>query len=127
MLAVTPAGRSIVLEVARTEAKRAQGLMFRDEVPEGTGMVFLFERPARHSIWMFQCRTPLDIVWLDETSTVVHVAEEVPPCRSLPCASYRPPTPASIVIEVGPGQARPLGLMPGERVLLRDLGDGWGR
>lgn len=121
MLAVTPGGQSLVLEVARTLDERARGLMGRPEVPPGTGMWFGFDEPARHSFWMKNCLTALDILWLDERGTIVHVAERVPPCTVDPCPDYEPPVPASQVIELGAGEARRLGLAPGARVMLQPL------
>lgn len=114
--AITPSGSILTLEVAASGAKRAQGLMFRDEVPPGTGMFFRFERSAPHSFWMKNCRVPLDIAWLDEDLTVVHLAEDVPPCRDEPCQSYAPSANARYVIEVAARSARGLGLVPGARV-----------
>ncbi|RMG47285.1 MAG: DUF192 domain-containing protein [Acidobacteria bacterium] len=92
--------------------------MFREEIPDGAGMLFVFDESDRHPFWMYRCRTALDIVWLDEEWRVLHVAEEVPPCAERPCPSYEPPAPARYVIEVGPGRARPLGLVPGARVVV---------
>lgn len=122
--ATTPTGETLSLEVRRSPGGRARGMMGRTSVPEGTGMLFVFERPARHSFWMKGCLIPLDIVWLDRRGEVVDLAENAPPCESDPCPSYRPVASASYVIEVGGGRARGLGMTPGERVLIGGLEDG---
>ncbi len=118
VLATTPTGTTLVLEVARSTAERARGLMGRAEVPPGTGMIFFFERPGRHSFWMLQCLVELDLVWLDAQGTVVDVEVAAPPCAAEPCPSYFPDGAASVVIEVAAHEAARLGLVPGARVLL---------
>ncbi len=85
---------------------RAMGLMFRPSLPKDRGMLFIFERPDFHGIWMKNCRFPIDIVWLDEERKVVHLAESVPPCKAEPCPVYNPLRRASYVVELNAGQAR---------------------
>jgi uncharacterized membrane protein (UPF0127 family) len=85
---------------------RSMGLMFRPSLPRDRGMLFIFERPDFHGIWMKNCRFPIDIVWLDEERRVVHVAEAVPPCKADPCPVYTPLRRAAFVVELNAGQAR---------------------
>jgi uncharacterized membrane protein (UPF0127 family) len=85
---------------------RAMGLMFRPSLPLDRGMLFLFERPDFHGIWMKNCKFPIDILWLDEKRKVVHVEESVPPCKAEPCPVYQPLQRASYVVELNAGQAR---------------------
>jgi uncharacterized membrane protein (UPF0127 family) len=85
---------------------RMMGLMFRPSLPEDHAMLFVFERPDFHGIWMKNCKFPIDIVWLDESRRVVHVAEKVPPCKTKECPSYLPLQKASYVVEMNAGQAR---------------------
>ncbi|MEE4298064.1 MAG: DUF192 domain-containing protein [Pseudomonadales bacterium] len=118
IVVITPSGAPLYLEVARSDTKRALGLMQRAEVPEGTGMLFLFEEDAPHSIWMWNCLVPLDLVWLDADGFITHLHENAPPCPERPCESYVPPSPARYVIEVGAGRAAASGLVPGARVML---------
>ncbi len=55
----------VVAEIADTSDERQQGLMCRAVVPEGTGMLFVFEGENRRGFWMFNTYVPLDIVYLD--------------------------------------------------------------
>jgi hypothetical protein len=101
-----PSGRVLQTEVMVKDEDRAMGLMFRPSLPYDHGMLFLFERPDFHGIWMKNCKFPIDILWLDEQHRVVHVAEKVPPCRKEPCPVYQPLRRASYVVELNAGQAR---------------------
>src|SRR5207249_2648940 len=92
------------------------GYMFRERVPEGEGMVFLFGSLEIHPFWMKNCLTALDIIWFDEHWKVVHIATAVPPCREEPCPSYGPMEKSQYVLEVAPGGADRLGLKHGDRV-----------
>lgn len=114
----SPKGETVTLEVAGTPEERERGLMFRPEVPRGTGMYFGYGIPDRSSFWMKNCLTALDIIWLDQRGVVVHLVEDVPPCREEPCPVYRTPVPASQVVELGPGEARRLGIAKGVRLIL---------
>ncbi len=101
-----PSGTVLQVEVMVKDEDRAMGLMFRPSLPKDRGMLFIFERPDFHGIWMKNCRFPIDIVWLDEEKKVVHVAESVPPCKAEPCPVYNPLRRASYVVELNAGQAK---------------------
>jgi uncharacterized protein len=111
-----PSGKVLQTEVMVSDEDRAMGLMFRPSLPADRGMLFVFEVPDFHAIWMKNCRFPIDIVWLDENHQVVHVAENVPPCTADPCPSYEPLRRASYVIELNAGQARREKAMVGSTV-----------
>jgi uncharacterized membrane protein (UPF0127 family) len=98
------------------DGDRQMGLMFRPSLPVDRGMLFVFEHADFHSIWMKNCRFPIDILWLDETGRIVHLAEAVPPCRGDPCPTYGPLRRASYVIELNAGQARHERAVVGTRV-----------
>ncbi len=102
---VLPDGSGVHIEVAADDETRAQGLMFRDRVAEGTGMLFLFAEPGDFPFWMKNTLVPLDMIWLDDQHRVVHVEHDVPPCKADPCPSYPPHAIAKYVLELGAGQA----------------------
>jgi uncharacterized membrane protein (UPF0127 family) len=101
-----PSGKVLQVEVMATDEDRAMGLMFRPSLPADRGLLFVFEQPDFHGFWMKNCRFPIDMVWLDEKRTVVHVAESVPPCKADPCPVYQTLRRASYVVELNAGQAR---------------------
>ena len=111
-----PDGRVVLAEVASTPAQRARGLMFRDKLSPGEGMVFIFPEPGIHSFWMKNTLIPLDIVWLDAGGQIVHLAPGVPPCAADPCPSVVPIRPSAWVLEVAAGEAS--GLRLGDRLLI---------
>jgi uncharacterized membrane protein (UPF0127 family) len=100
-----PNGRSLSMELAATPQQRNIGLMLRPSLDENHGMLFLFPRPDRHSIWMKNMLIPIDILWLDDRKRIIHVETNVPPCRIEPCLIYQPQTPAFYVIELAAGAA----------------------
>jgi uncharacterized membrane protein (UPF0127 family) len=101
-----PSGKVLQAEVMVELQDLAMGLMFRPSLPEDRGMLFVFPTVDFHSIWMKNCKFPIDIVWLDEQRHVVHLAESVPPCKGDPCPAYEPLRKAAYVVELNAGQAR---------------------
>jgi uncharacterized membrane protein (UPF0127 family) len=101
-----PSGTVLQAEVMVKDEDRAMGLMFRPSLPKDRGMLFVFETSDFHGIWMKNCKFPIDILWLDEQRSVVHVAEAVPPCKAEPCPVYNPLRRAAYVVELNAGQAR---------------------
>ncbi|MGE5345432.1 MAG: DUF192 domain-containing protein, partial [Acidithiobacillales bacterium] len=53
--AILPSGVTLRLELAMTDAERAQGLMFRESLPKDAGMLFLFEGDSIRPFWMKNC------------------------------------------------------------------------
>jgi len=100
-----PSGKVLQSEVMVKDEDRAMGLMFRPSLPADHGMLFIFEQPDFHSIWMKNCKFPIDIVWLDGDRRVVDVAAKVPPCKADPCPVYQPMFKASYVVEMNAGEA----------------------
>jgi len=111
-----PNGTSVTAELAVTDAERARGLMFRESVPAGQGMLFVFEEESQHSFWMKNTKVHLDMIWLDGGRRVIHIERMVPPCVADPCPSYGPQLPARFVLELRGGEANVRGLAVGDRL-----------
>jgi uncharacterized membrane protein (UPF0127 family) len=62
-------------EVARTSEQRARGLMYREDLPAGTGMLFVFDDLQIRSFWMQNTYVALDIAFLDMQFTVVDIQQ----------------------------------------------------
>jgi uncharacterized membrane protein (UPF0127 family) len=111
-----PSGKVLQVEVMVKDEDRAMGLMFRPSLAPDHGMLFLFEVPDFHGIWMKNCKFPIDILWLDEDKRVVHLTEGAPPCAGDPCPIYQPLRKASFVVELNAGQARREKVVVGSKV-----------
>jgi hypothetical protein len=111
-----PSQRLVVAEIADTPERVARGYMFRRKVREGEGMIFVFPRADLHPFWMKNTRVPLDMIWLDDDGSVVHIEASVPPCRADPCPGYGPPRISRYVLEVRAGTAAREGLKLGDRL-----------
>jgi len=75
--------RAWTLEIAATPAAIQDGLMHREKIPFGTGMLFVFEEPSVHRFWMANCLTDIDVAFLDGEGRIVtmHTMKMEPPRR----------------------------------------------
>jgi uncharacterized protein len=101
------------VEIAETDEERAKGLMFRKELPEGTGMLFDFKRDQEISMWMRNTYIPLDMLFITADGRIRRIAENTVPLseRTIPSGG-----PVRGVLEVIGGTAKKLGIAPGDRV-----------
>jgi uncharacterized membrane protein (UPF0127 family) len=113
------AATTVRLEVAADPAARARGLMGRERVPPGTGMVFLYPADVREAFWMKDTLVPLSIAFVAADGRVVSVAE-MTPCRSDPCPTYAPAGPYRFAVELAAGAFPAAGVGPGDRVVPED-------
>lgn len=113
---VTERGRfPLRLELARTGAQRARGLMFRRELAADAGMLFDFGRTGPVAMWMKDTYLPLDMLFLDATLRVVWIRERAEP---LSLETIQPPLPVAYVLELPAGSVRRYGIAPGSRLEL---------
>lgn len=115
---VTLKGETFTVEIAESPEQQAQGLMFRDSLAEGHGMLFTYRRPQPQSFWMKNVKFPIDILFFDGEQQLINVAARARPCRREPCRSYRSEGPAQYVLELNAGVAESLGVKPGDRLEL---------
>ncbi|MET0582825.1 MAG: DUF192 domain-containing protein [Pseudoxanthomonas sp.] len=116
-------GQRYQVEIADDEAERARGLMFRDELAPGTGMIFLHEREEPQAYWMKNTKIPLDILYFDNARKLVAQQRDVPPCSAgNACPSYPSNAPARYVLELNAGEAAKLKLETGaELIFSKDI------
>ena len=111
---ILPDGFVVNIEIADDDDLRAQGLMYRDHLAPGAGMLFFFPQEGEYPFWMKNTRIPLDIIWVDANRRIAHVKHEVPPCHVPDCPSYPPDAIAKYVLEIAGGEAARHGLKKGD-------------
>lgn len=111
-------GQKFIVEIADTPDQHALGLMFRDQMPENHGMLFIFNRESPRSFWMKNTRIPLDIMYFDADLALVSMSENTPPCRVRACPAYPSEGPAQYVLELNAGKASELGVQRGDKLEL---------
>lgn len=114
LVVVTQAGpQPFEVEVARNDADRARGLMFRRSLAANRGMLFDFARVEPVSMWMQNTYVSLDMLFIRPDGTVARVAQNTEPLSTAVIASGEP---VLAVLEVVAGTARRLGIKAGDRV-----------
>ena len=116
---LTRAGEQHVkVEIARTDPERARGLMYRQKLEAGRGMIFLFEEPQQLKFWMKNTYIPLDMIFIGSGKHVVYVEENAEP---LTTSSRGPDEDSQFVLEVPGGWARAHGVERGVAVKFVDI------
>lgn len=101
------------VEVARNDADRAQGLMYRRSMPANQGMLFDFGRVEPVSMWMQNTYLPLDMLFVRQDGTIARIAANTEPLstRTIPSGE-----PVLAVLELNAGTAARLGIKPGDKL-----------
>lgn len=112
-------GKSLVVQVelADTPEKRERGLMFRKELADGHGMLFLFDEEAEHSFWMKDTLIPLDLIFVDTAGRVTGIVARARPLTLEP----RIGGPSRVVLEVPGGWAAANGVKVGDRMRIEGI------
>jgi len=102
------------VELALTTLQRAQGLMFRREMPEMAGMLFVYDKEWEVSMWMKNTVIPLDMLFIKADGRIAAIAERTVPFSLETVSSGQPVTG---VLELNGGTTARLGIRRGDRVL----------
>lgn len=100
--------------IADNDMRRARGLMFVRALEDDQGMLFLYPAEQTISMWMKNTYIPLDMLFIDGSGKIVHVAHNTKPLSLETIESMQP---ASAVLELKGGTAERLKIAPGARVL----------
>ena len=98
--------------VAQTPEQRQTGLMFRREMAQHEGMLFVFEQASPQCFWMKNTLLPLSIAFLADDGTVVNIADMQPQVLDSHCSSK----PVRYVLEMNQGWFAKRGIKPGARI-----------
>lgn len=105
--------------VATTPDQLRRGLMHVPEVPDGAGMLFVFEEERTGAFWMKGTLVPLDIAFAAADGTIRAVLT-MSPCEADPCPTYDPEVPYTMALEVPAGWFERNGIAPGDRLVVDD-------
>lgn len=102
----------ITAEVAESADERATGLMFREQMANNAGMLFVFPAPFVHCFWMQNTILPLSIAFIADDGTVVNIADMKPQSTDSHCAGK----PVRYALEMNKGWFAKRGIKPGVRL-----------
>ena len=119
ILATRAGEQHVKVEIARSDPERQRGLMYRQKLEPGRGMIFLFEQPQRLQFWMKNTYIPLDMIFIGADKRVVYVEENAEPLTT----QARGPADedSQFVLEVPGGWARAHGVERGVAVKFVDI------
>ena len=99
-------------ELADSMGTRMEGLMYRKSMPQGSGMVFVFDEAATHCMWMKNTLIPLSVAFIDESGAIVNIADMQPQTEQSHCAAR----PARFALEMNKGWFAERGIKPGAKL-----------
>jgi uncharacterized protein len=108
----------VKVEIARSDPERQRGLMYRQKLEPGRGMIFLFPAPEPLKFWMKNTYIPLDMIFISNERKVLYVEENAEP---LTTQSRGPDEDSQFVLEVPGGWARAHGVERGVAVKFVDI------
>jgi uncharacterized membrane protein (UPF0127 family) len=100
----------ITVEIARTEEERAQGLMHRKKLPDGEGMIFIYDRDQQMSFWMKNTVIPLSIAFIASDGRIIEIKD----MRPLDLNSVKSSRSVRYALEAPQGWFGRAGIKPGD-------------
>ena len=101
------------VEVADTAEERALGLMNRESLPAGVGMLFVFPKTQPVGFWMKNTLIPLDMLFVDQGGTVTRIHHKAVPLDPTPIPSGGP---VRYVLEINGGLTQAMGITEGSQI-----------
>jgi uncharacterized protein len=71
-------GHALRVEIATTDAQRSRGLMHRDKLAKNDGMLFVFDDPGYHAMWMKNTLIPLSVAFVDGEGRILNILDMEP-------------------------------------------------
>lgn len=105
-------GHALRAELANTEETRRTGLMHRRSMAESQGMLFIYEQPGLHAMWMKNTLIPLSVAFLDRDGRIINIEDMEPQTLDAHGAAAA----ASYSLEMNRGWFAKRGIRPGDRV-----------
>ena len=111
LVAVTKSGeRSFSIEIADTSDEREAGLMFRQEMADDHGMLFVFGESREVNFWMKNTPMPLDLIFVGEDGRIRAIRQGEPQSEAI----ISPGGPVRFVLELKAGTAAKDGIEDGD-------------
>jgi uncharacterized membrane protein (UPF0127 family) len=109
--------RSFTIEIADDPGERERGLMFREQMDDGHGMLFVFEDQREVGFWMKNTPMPLDLLFIAQDGTIKAIKQG----ESYSEAVISPGVPVRFVLELKAGIAGKNGIVDGEKARHRAI------
>ena len=106
------------VELARTDAERSRGLMYREQLDDDAGMLFLFSESEEHAFWMKNTLLSLDMIFIGEDGRIVGIVQRATP-QTLELRTVG--LPSRYVLEVNGGWSAARGVKAGDRVKFENV------
>ena len=103
---------ALKVEVAASDPQREKGLMFRDKLGRNDGMLFIFDQPAYHAMWMKNTLVPLSVAFVDGQGVILNVLDMEPQTLD----SHMSAGPAIYAIETNKGWFAEKKIKAGDKV-----------
>ena len=100
------------VQVAATPDQRQTGLMFRKDMPQHEGMIFVFEQPAQQCFWMKNTLLPLSAAFVADDGTIVNIEDMKPQTLDSHCSAK----PVRYVLEMNKGWFVKKGIKAGSKL-----------
>ena len=95
-----------LVDLARNPEEWAKGLSGRTQLPESHGLFFIYSSTEPRSFWMKGMVFPIDIVYIDDSNSVVKIAKNVPPMMPDDDVKLYPSgTPIKYALELNAGES----------------------
>ncbi|GEM_PF-433411 len=107
------------LELATKSEERQRGFMFRDEICDRCGMLFVFPEESELTFWMPNVYFPLDLIFMDQSGIIVKIHENTTPNNDQ--KKYFSEKPAQYALETKSGFVKSFGLKEGQKVDIQHL------
>lgn len=104
---------AVDIEIADDEAKRMQGLMYRETMKESQAMLFIFPDEAERSFWMKNTIISLDMIYANARNEIVGIQKNTTPYSE---ESYPSNAPARYVVEVVAGYCESHSIKVGDQI-----------
>ncbi len=99
-------------QIAQTPEERQIGLMFRAQMPQAEGMIFIFEEPSKQCFWMKNTILPLTAAFVADDGTIVNFADMKPQTTETHCSAK----PVRFVLEMNQGWFAKKGIKAGSKL-----------